>query len=150
MSDYRNRPKGNFIQEASWQDLYMLTESWKNDLEFYSLDVKFIELLVETYFVKFLINQNLDDLRELQRELLELNKQCENLLKRIKIHFTHIVDLIEDPFIYDASVFRTEHELLEEEISEFRKMLKVVRYAVFVLSKDVLGNEKPKCIWKYN
>ncbi|PWK20698.1 hypothetical protein [Xanthomarina spongicola] len=150
MSDYRNRPKGNFIQEASWQDLYMLTESWKKDLEFYSLDVKFIELLVETYFVKFLINQNLDDLRELQRELLELNKQCENLLKRIKIHFTHIVDLIEDPFIYDASVFRTEHELLEEEISEFIKMLKVVRYAVFVLSKDVLGNEKPKRIWKYN
>ena len=150
MSDYRNRPKGNFIQEASWQDLYMLTESWKNDLEFYSLDVKFIELLVETYFVKFLINQNLDDLRELQRELLELNKQCENLLKRIKIHFTHIVDLIEDPFIYDASVFRTEHELLEEEISEFIKMLKVVRCAVFVISKDVLGNEKPKRIWKYN
>lgn len=150
MSDYRNRPKGNFIQVASWQDLYMLTESWKNDLEFYLLDVKFIELLVETYFVKLLINQNLDDLRELQRELLELNKQCENLLKRIKIHFTHIVDLIEDPFIYDASVFRTEHELLEEEISEFRKMLKVVRYAVFVLSKDILGDEKPKCIWKYN
>ena len=150
MSDYRNRPKGNFIQEASWQELYMLTESWKNDLEFYLLDIRFLVRLVDTYFVKLLINQDLDELRELQRELLELNKQCENLLKHIKIHFTHIVDLIEDPFIYDASVFRTEHELLEEEISEFRKMLKVVRYAVFVLSKDVLGNEKPKCIWKYN
>ena len=150
MSDYRNRPKGNFIQEASWQELYMLTESWKNDLELYSLDVKFLELLVDTYFVKLLMNQNLDELRELQRELYKLNEQCENLLKLIKIHFTHIVDLIDEPLLYDALVFRTEHELLEEEISEFGRKIKAVRYAVFIFTKDVIENEKPKYIWKYN
>ena len=150
MSNYRRRPKGNFIQEATWQELYMLTESWKNDLEFYLLDVKFLERLVETYLVKLLLSQNLDELRDLQRELLELNNQCENLLQHIKIHVVHIVDLIEEPLIYDVSVFRAEHELLEDEISEFNTMLKAVRYIVFKMTKDVLESEKPKYIWKYN
>ena len=150
MSNYRNRPKGNYIQEASWQELYMLTESWKNDLEFYLLDIEFLERLVETYFVKYLTNQNFEEIRGLQRELLERNIKCENLLKRIQIHFDHIVDLIDQPLMYDASIFRTEHELLEDEISEFEVMLKAVRYAVFTITKDVLESKKPKYIWKYN
>ena len=150
MSNYRNRPKGNYIQEATWQELYMLTESWKNDLEFYLLDIKFLERLVDTYFVKLLMNQNLDELRELQRDLYEEKKQCERLLQRIQIHFTHIIDLIDDPSIYDALIFRTEHELFEDEISEFKVMLKAVRYTVFNMTKDVLESEKPKYIWKYN
>lgn len=150
MSNYRKRPKGNYIQEATWQELYMLTESWKNDLEFYLLDIDFLERLVDTYFVKYLTNQNFDEIRELQRELLERKNKCKNLLKRIQIHFEHIVDLIDEPLMYDASIFRTEHELLEDEISEFILMLKAIKYAVFNTTKDVLESEKPKYIWKYN
>ena len=150
MSNYRSRPKGNFIQEATWEELYILTESWKNDLEFYLLDIKFLERLVDTYFVKLLTNQNLDEIRELQSELLERKNQCENLLKRIQVHFAHIVDLIDNPFMHDALVFRAEHELLEDEVSEFKVMLKAIRYAVFNITKDVLESEKPKYIWKYN
>ena len=150
MSNYRNRPKGVYIQEATWQELYMLTESWKNDLEFYLLDVKFLERLVDAFFVKLLTNQNFDEIRELQSKLLERKNQCENLLKRIQIHFAHIVELIDNPFMYDALVFRAEHELLEDEISEFKLMLKAVRYVVFTITNDVLESKKPKYIWKYN
>lgn len=150
MSNYRNRPKGVYIQEATWQELYMLTESWKNDLEFYLLDVKFLERLVDAFFVKLLTNQNFDEIRELQSKLLERKNQCENLLKRIQIHFAHIVELIDNPFMYDTLVFRAEHELLEDEISEFKLMLKAVRYVVFTITNDVLESKKPKYIWKYN
>ena len=96
------------------------------------------------------MNQSLDEIRELQRELYELNKQCKNLLECIKIHFTHIVDLIDEPLKYDESIFRAEHELFEDEIVEFKRKLKGVRYAVFNAAKDVLESEKPKYIWKYN
>ncbi len=150
MNNYRSRPKGNYIQEATWQELYMLTENWKNDLEFYLLDIEFLERLVDTYFVKLLANQNFDELRELQGELLERKKQCKKLLNCIQIHFSHIVDLIDNPIVYDALVFRAEQELMEEEISEFKIMLKAVRYTVFNMTKDVLESEKPKYIWKYN
>ena len=150
MNNYRSRPKGNYIQEATWQELYMLTENWKNDLEFYLLDIEFLERLVDTYLVKLLTNQNFDELRELQGELLERKKQCKKLLNYIQIHFSHIVDLIDNPIVYDALVFRAEHELLEEEISEFKIMLKAVRYTVFNMTKGVLESEKPLYIWKYN
>lgn len=150
MSNYRNRPKGNYIQEASWQELYMLTESWKNDLEFNFIDVKFLELLLDAYLVKLLINQNLTEIRELQREVYELIKQCINLQELIKIHFTHIIDLIDEPLKYDESVFRVEHELFEDEIVKFKTKLEAIRYIVFNAANDALESEKPMCIWKYN
>jgi len=88
VSNYRSRPKGNYIQEASLQELYMLTKCWKNGL---------------------------DEIRELYE-----------------------------------SIFRAEHELFEDEVVEFLRKLKKVRYAVFNAAKDVLESEKPKYIWKYN
>ena len=34
MSNFRDRPKGDYIQQATWQDLYKLTERWKNNIEY--------------------------------------------------------------------------------------------------------------------
>ncbi len=39
MNIYWDRPKGKFIQEANWQELYVLTQHWKKDLEFYKDDL---------------------------------------------------------------------------------------------------------------
>ena len=150
MNTYRNRPKGNYIQNASWSDLYILTENWKCDLDFYLLDIEFLERLIETYFVKLLLNENLDELRELQNDLSHSQNQCKSILHRIQIHLTYIINLIDAPYKYDVSAFRNKHEQFEDEISEFKDMVKVMRRMVFKMTKSVLESEKPKFIWKLN
>ncbi len=150
MNTYRNRPKGNYIQKATWKELYLLTESWKNVLEFYALEIEFLESLIETYFVKLLVQENFDVLRELQRDLLEAKKQRKSMQQRIQIHSTKIIDLIDEPFNLHASNFRNTHEQFEDEISEFKAVLEILIYTIFKVTKDVLESEKPKFIWKYN
>lgn len=64
MDDYRYRPKGTYINEADWQGLYVLTGHWKSDLEFYRDDLKFLQQLIDKYFIWMVRKENLDEVRE--------------------------------------------------------------------------------------
>ena len=150
MSKYRNRPKGDYIKEAKWQDLYRLTEQWQSNLEFQLYEIEFLERLIDNYFVKLLLHENLDELRELQRDLYEGKNQSEKIMNRINIHLRRILNILDGPSKLGGFAFRDEHEQLEDDVSEFIKNQRVVRFTVFKMSKEVLESEKPKFFWKYN
>lgn len=150
MINYRNRPKGQYIQEASWQDLYKLTEEWKNNLEFQLFEIEFLQNLIKRYFVELLDQENLDELRELQKDLYQYENQSKLLLENIDVHLNHIVKVIDEPFTFDASVFRREHELLEDDTSVFLIKHNTMKLTAFKMVKDSLQNEDPKFVWKYN
>jgi hypothetical protein len=150
MSNYRNRPKGDYIQEAEWEDLYKLTEEWQGNLEFQLFEIDFLERLIDTYFVKLLVQENSDELRELQIDLYQAKKKSKKLLKHVNKHLIHIADTLSDRFKYEGSVFRGQQEQLEDDVSEFITNQKVAKFTVIKMAKDVLENEKSKFIWKYN
>lgn len=147
MSNYRSKSKGNYNQGFNWDELYMITESWRTVLEFYSLEIDFLESLMETYFVKLLYYEDINVLQELQKDLSEAKKQSKNISDRIQKYSSQIID--EEVHQY-ASVFKNSHQKFEDEISEFKVVLEMLIYTVFKITKDVLENEKPKFIWKYN
>lgn len=150
MSNYRMRPKGNYIQEASWDKLYFLTKYWKEDFEFHKNDIKFLIDIIDIYFSKLLFHENLNKLQELQIDLLVLCNECESTLKRIELHLSHLSGLIENPNMYDSYVFRNEQEQLENKISSIIKSIKMTRKDTLDLTTNVLKNEKPKSFWIYN
>ena len=60
MKNFRIRPKDNYINEASWEQLYVLTEHWKSDLVFYHKDLRFLHLLIDKYFMWISNKENID------------------------------------------------------------------------------------------
>ncbi len=75
MNDFRNRPKYNYIHEADWQKLYLLTELWKSDLLFYKDDLKFLYHLIDKYFLRISKRENIDMVQEIEVNLLKVDKQ---------------------------------------------------------------------------
>ena len=150
MGIYRNRPKGNYIQEATWDKLFFLTKTWKDDLLFYKQDLKFLIRLMDIYFIKLVMLENLDELREVQINIFKSLKDCSSLIDRIDIHLEHLSDIIDESSIYDSFVFRGEQELLEDDISDFNINVKLVRKDAFSITKEALEQEKSKYIWKSN
>src|SRR5665811_322155 len=66
MSDFRSRPKDQYIHEADWQQLYVLTEHWKSDLSFYEGDLKFLHHLIDKYFMWISKKEHIDMVREIE------------------------------------------------------------------------------------
>lgn len=140
MDDYGYRPKGNFINEADWQSLYVLTEHWKNDLEFYRDDLKFLRRLIDKYFIWIARKENLDMVRDIELKLVEIARKCDLLIKRTMKHLSHLANLMESPI--DSSLFRAEHEGLEVDMAIFVKSFRNNRKEVFAITEHVMDSER--------
>ncbi|AUC75389.1 hypothetical protein [Olleya sp. Bg11-27] len=142
MSDFRNRPKDNFMHEATWEQLYVLTEHWQSDIEFYKQDLNFLHHLIDKYFLYLSKKENIDLVLEIEVNLLDVEKQCNTLLERIHKHLHHLSALVDDPFTYVSDKFRDEHEQLEDDLTQFLKDFRQNRKEVFSITEHMIGGEE--------
>ena len=141
MSDFRNRPNGNYIFDANWKELYVLTKHWKSNLLFYKDDLKFLDHLIDKYFIWISKKEDSDAVRSIEKSIVKTDKICANLLKRAEKHLTHLEGLMEDPFKYDSHQFRTEHQQLEDDITNFVKTFRENRKEVFEVTSLVVESD---------
>lgn len=142
MSDLRARPKANFIQETNWQELYVLTNHWKSDLLFYRDDLKFMNHLIDKYFIWITKKENLKDVQKIGSAILEDAKTCDLLIVKVGEHLSHLAQLIDNPLSDKAGRFRDEHRELEDEIMVFTKTVRQNRKEVFSVTEKVLDDEQ--------
>lgn len=150
MDNFRYRPKDNFIQEASLDDLLTLTKNWESDLIFYNKDLKFLQQLIEVYFVKLLLYGNASDFRDLQNDIQIAIVQCEILLKQTPVFTKRLTHLIDEPCKYNSHILRNNYELFEDDCSQYIETVKIIRLLAFSMLKSILEEEKPKYFWKFN
>ncbi len=142
MNTYRNRPKGTFLIDANWEELYVLTEHWKSDLEFYKDDLRFLHRLINKYFIWITEEENLDMVRSLEISLVKMDRSCKDLLSKIGKHLIQLGKLVENSDDEQSRVFRIEHEHLEDEIADFVKCFRENRKEVFTITEHVIDSEK--------
>lgn len=142
MNVWRTRPKGPYIYEADWKELYVLTEHWASDLAFYGDDLRFLHHLLSSYYMWLFMEERADKGTEVVKWLEALETRRDALARQTQKHLTHLADLIDDPFKYDSHEFRQEHAELEEEITHFVKDFRDCKKEVFALSKHVVSSEE--------
>lgn len=141
MGNLSLRPKGNFNWTADYRELYILTEHWQSDLQFYKGDLYFLYRLIDKYFIWLINEENLAEMRNIASGLSETVKNCDRLLEKTSKHLTHLAELIDDPFKYDSQKFRNEHEELENEIAAFIKKFWKIKKDTFAVSEQVIEKE---------
>ncbi len=142
MSDLRNRPNGNYIYSANWHELYVLTEHWKSDLMFYKDDLMFLDKLIDTHVLWISKEEDLEQVRAIEKSIVETNNKCIILLERVQLHLTHLANLIDNPFTYDAQKFRNEHQQLEDDFTAFLKIFRTNRKEVFEITEHLIESDK--------
>jgi hypothetical protein len=141
MKNLSLRPQGDFTWTAEYRQLYILTEHWQSDLQFYKGDLHFLHHLIDKYFIWLVNKENLDEMRNIASGLSETVKNCDKLLEKTSKHLTHLAELIDDPFKYDSHKFRSEHEELENEIAFFIKKFWKIKKDTFAVSEHVIKKE---------
>lgn len=141
MGNLSLRPKGDFTWTAEYRELYILTEHWLSDLQFYKDDLQFLYRLIDKYFIWLINKENLDEMRNLSSSLSDIGLNCDRLLEKTSKHLTHLAELIDDPFKYDSHKFRSEHEELENEIASFIKKIRKIKKETFSDIEPVLEKE---------
>ena len=134
---------GEYRGEApGWQELYVLTEHWQSDLEFYKDDLRFLHHLVDKYFIWITKSENLEIVKEIVLQVNDLQKRCENLIKKV---LNHRHDLTYFETNTDASRWQQaleQHGEMEKEIYSFVKEFRANRKEVFRITEYVIDSEQ--------
>lgn len=141
MENYRRRPKGDYIYNTDWNELYVLTKHWKSDLTFYKQDLRFLSNLLNKYFIWITKTENLDAVKQIGQSVLDDKKSGKELINRVNEHLSHIALAIDDPFKQDSRIFRNEHQQLEDDIASFYKKVRKNRKMVFSITEHIVDSE---------
>lgn len=131
MENYRLRPKSNYLHEASIADLYTLSEKWLSDIEFYKLELIFLQKLVKEHFILLTKDQKSDMINALLKKIKNEIDRYTDLKSDIKAQLKKVTLLMENPFSMDEQVFRDEHLELENNIVNFKTGEQILKSYVF-------------------
>lgn len=141
MDNTKNNRETNALKDGPWDELYVLTEHWVSDLEFYREDLRFLHHLIDKYFMWITKSENIGLVKEIKKELLEMNTRNRDLLDKVKKHLMQLGRLVENPNHQDAGIIITEHEHLEEEMSDFVRLFRKNRKEAFKITEYVIDSE---------
>ncbi len=142
MSDYRMRPKGDYLHKASLEELYALTEQWEKDLDFFHDELTFMRDVISRYFIWITKEDYLEEVQGIVQRIQNLETQRERLHNQMTDHLEDVHLLLENPFSHDEMQFRNEHQALEDAIALFVKDARALKQAVFHVTRDAWNDEK--------
>jgi hypothetical protein len=82
--------------------------------------------------------------RKLVDDIEALDKVKKAIVEEIHIHITDLANFLQNSAVVDESRFRSDHETLEEEFTNFIKEFRLLKSRVFKTAEDVLRSEKLK------
>ena len=142
MEELRIRPKSNYLQTATWQELYLLTKHWKSDIKFANYEINFFKGLVDKYFIWVKDKDQIVQVQHLSNISEHLSSELENIDKAITKHLNYIRLFINSNISRDEEAFRVEHAMLEDKIVGFMNALRETKREIFNLTEEMLDNEK--------
>ena len=128
--------------EVNWQELYILAGHWKSDLNFYKDDLKFLHHLINKYIIWITKDENLNMVKEIEKNLFELRNKSEDLMQDVITHQGNLALILENPIHRPKPQFLGDHEDLEDKISNFVKLFRSNRKEVFKITEYVLDSEE--------
>lgn len=141
MEKLRFRPSNNYINNASWEELHVLTDKWKSDLEFYNFELNFLHKLIDKYYIWLSNDELVNEVEAAARKIFSANKSRNTLTFETINHLRQIEGIMENEFKFDAQVFRDKHEQLEDGFTAFCKNFQMLKKDVFMLTEQVLETE---------
>jgi len=140
-NDTKSTQQNNII-EINWQELYILTDHWKSDLDFYKDDLRFLHHLIDKYIIWITKDDNLNLVKDIEKNLFEIKKKSLDLMKELSTHQENLGLMVENPVQSSNPQFLKDHELLEDKVSNFVKLFRSNRKEVFKITEYIIDSEE--------
>jgi hypothetical protein len=132
----------DFAADPKWQELYVLTEHWQSDMEFYKDDLLFLHHLVDKYMIWITRSENLELVKEIMFNVRSLQKRCHYLITEVIEHRHNLAMLEKDATKESWDKVKNDHEVMENSISQFVKEFRANRKEVFRITEYVIDTEE--------
>lgn len=138
-------PSTNNIKDNEFlSQHYVLAEQWKSDCEFYSDELKFLNSLINKYFIYLIDGDKLTKIQDLATRLTRAEQKQEDLIKDIIAFMGGVkTNITEDNQVYFKEI-NAEHSQLETRLEDFVNLFKDLKVDIFQITEKILEQDKVK------
>ncbi len=124
--------------------MYVRTEHWISDDEFYADEFRFLINLTDKYFIGALIADAGINARrkETVDRLLKLDQYRASIAKQNKEHQEYLARLIQGKALFDPEECVDRQADLESDQTLFLKKYRLIKKEIFQLSEELLGSAR--------
>lgn len=126
-----------YMNQPDSTQLYLLTRNWQSDVSFYLDKLRFFRHFVDQKLIWLQDEKLIKELQILQKNLLSTVRYCQKINDDMKVHLAHYQELNENPFSHNEEAFRTEHDKLEKQVTEFTRDFRLLKKDVIDLVEKV-------------
>lgn len=126
----------------SWQSFFVVLEKWQSDLAFYGDEIRFLQKLIDRYFMWLNEDNNVERTRLTTIRLGTIESRRIKLNVAFLNHRRQLYQYVVSPFANDFYEITEEHERLEVAMSEITRDFRLMKKQIFILTEHVLETER--------
>jgi len=144
MKKAKESPSAQFEKELN--QMYVRTEHWISDYEFFEDEVNFLINLMDKYFVGAILSDagKNENLKGVVDRLLQLEESRKNIAALNKENLTYLARLIQNKEIFDPEECRDRQSDLESDHLDFLRRYRSIKKEVFRLAEELLQSSRSK------
>ncbi|CAD5265118.1 MULTISPECIES: hypothetical protein [unclassified Imperialibacter] len=127
-----------------WSEQYVMAEHWQSDLKFDEDELRFLKKLIDKYFLWLIDEKHLENTRKVANRLSHFEKDRLEIDTRVGKHMHHLVALIENSSLPNASACESEHNTLRNALADLQMELRAVKKEIFQLAEHVMDSNKAR------
>jgi hypothetical protein len=129
----------NYLLKPGHDQLFLETKEWKSDLEFYKIELSFLEKLLDKTFLRITTRTESVELELLNKKIKEtVLKKLIPLSDRISLHEKYFESLEEKTFSISEENIWEEHLNVNHEINTFIRDVKMLKHEIFIVVEKIM------------
>ncbi len=138
-------PDIKYIESKSPVELHVESLNWISELKFIKDEQRFLDELLKSYTIQLIENQDFSKNKEIISHLSKLEKNGEELLKKIINHENELLILVDGiDQIKEEKHYRFLHSTYIMQVTNYFNEYKDVKREIFNVVKKIMKHEKQK------
>ena len=124
------------------QQIYIATHHWLNDMSFFDDEIRFLNSLLEKYFLFLLSDEHVNRIQMLSDQLKKTSIVKKIIKDDLLKHQTHLDGTLKNSIENREDFLTLEHARIEEELTELTKSFKDIKHEIFKITEEVMKSDK--------
>ena len=128
--------------EITIERLHSKVQQWISEIEFIKIEQKFLKELLAEHIIELCTTDNYSQAKLFLNGIEHETKLGNKLIESIKEHKINLALLMENIHLKKEDVFRNNHKLLKNEVSNYIENFRYIKEQVFELVLSIMKKEK--------
>ncbi|OFY93332.1 MAG: hypothetical protein A3K10_11865 [Bacteroidetes bacterium RIFCSPLOWO2_12_FULL_31_6] len=123
-----------YSYNANWDELYLVTDEWKTDMEVFNLELQYLRNLIHTNLAWLLMDADAHQVQLTLKKIAKTIEQNKTISAQIDEHLLKLERLVMSTFFIENQGLRDENKIIESNFYEFKRNYVILKKEVFFIT----------------